>query len=204
MPRVLRALIFLPMLFGIFFTQQAAVDEKVATGGMLSEKREYLYLDCANSYYAPMLVKCGELSINRGLANVYVGEIFEEGLAVETGGDYLALKSDNVPIAIPASDYDRKDTWVYSGWKYFKYKKGVRTLSSGKTADAIVVVGNLEALGGPERVVNADAADAARNIVLTFWYHPTRGVEAIGVTEHAGAKAAYYCVERPCLFGTEK
>lgn len=115
-----RILVLVPMLLGICFPQWAAAEDSGSGGGARPGKREYLYLDCANNYYAPMLVKCGELSITRGLANVYVGEVFEEGLPVERGGDYLALKSDNVPVAIPVSDYDRKGSWVYSGRKYFK------------------------------------------------------------------------------------
>ena len=190
--------------FALLAVGNAPREGRAAGSPVRTASGDYLYLDCSDDNFAPVLVNCDEVRITRNLSNIYFGHTFEEGVSTNTDEDYFVLRSKSAPIVLPKVGYDTKDSWVFSGRKYFKYKRNVRTLDPTRTTDVIVVVGNVESLGGAEKVASADQLDAVKNIVLVFWYHPLRGVEAVGVTENAGAKAVYYCAERPCLFATEK
>jgi hypothetical protein len=177
-----------------------ATADTSALGAGGSPGDDYQYRDCADHSTGIVLLECAKLSVSSSLKDVYVHDQFEEGLLADPDSEFYVLRSSNLPIVVPKNDYQSTSEWVYQDKKYLKLKKGVATLVPGQTTDVIVAIGRLDQLGGALKVTDIGRLEVLQNVVLTFWYTPERGVEAIGV----GNSNVYFCARKPCLFGAGK
>ena len=142
----------------------------------------YSYLDCSAETTYSGGPGCFHLHFERDLKGFMIEDNGEAAQALEPNvqKEFFIFITSQIPIAIPRKGYEKKDSWNYK--EIFVFSKVVRHFTA-------------EILGVRIAADIIEVRDNRKNHVLTFWYSPDKGVQAIML----GSKP-YYCSKSPCLF----
>lgn len=143
---------------------------------------DHLYLECSAEFTYTGGPGCLKLYFEPELKGYMIEDSGEPAQPLEPGlkEDFLIFITPRIPIAVPRKDYEKKDSWNYK--EIFAFSKAKRHFSA-------------EILGVPIAADIIEVKDIRKHHVLSFWYSPSKGVQAIVL-----GSELYYCSKSPCLF----
>lgn len=163
-------------------------------------KEAYEYIDCSNQAAGILLTGCSRLTIDAGLKNVSMGDVFDYGIKKSDDDKFFAVESKILPLSVPKNNYDETDYWNRGTYRYVKIKKHTKILPQNRYGDVIAVLFDADKMKPEDSASRINDFYLLQNTKMTFLYSKSDGVLAIGMVDCGDSGSIYWCESERCLF----